>query len=190
MSFGAEGSGASITLAGITPEGVGQRLAFTDGMDVLLPLVGRFQAENALLAAGLAIASGAPRTAALAALAHLEGVPGRLEQVSADPARPVFVDYAHKPEALATVLDTLRPAITGRLIVVFGCGGDRDKGKRPLMGAIAADKADVVIITDDNPRSENPATIRAEDSRCGPACPRNRRPGGGDPCRRGHDAPR
>ncbi|MGQ3673494.1 UDP-N-acetylmuramoyl-L-alanyl-D-glutamate--2,6-diaminopimelate ligase [Xanthobacter sp. TB0136] len=162
LSFGAEGSGASITLAGITPEGVGQRLAFTDGMDVLLPLVGRFQAENALLAAGLAIASGAPRTAALAALAHLEGVPGRLEQVSADPARPVFVDYAHKPEALATVLDTLRPAITGRLIVVFGCGGDRDKGKRPLMGAIAADKADVVIITDDNPRSENPATIRAE----------------------------
>lgn len=162
LSFGPEGSGASISLTAISPEGVGQRLYFSDGMEVFLPLVGRFQAENALLAAGLAIASGAPRNAALAALAHLEGVPGRLEQVSPDVARPVFVDYAHKPEALATVLDTLRPAVSGRLIVVFGCGGDRDKGKRPLMGAIAADKADVVIITDDNPRSEDPATIRAE----------------------------
>ncbi|MGE4372198.1 MAG: UDP-N-acetylmuramoyl-L-alanyl-D-glutamate--2,6-diaminopimelate ligase [Xanthobacter sp.] len=162
LSFGDEGSGADIRLTSITPEGVGQRLRFADGAEVLLPLVGHFQAENALLAAGLAMACGAPRAETLTALATLQGVPGRLEQVSDDATRPVFVDYAHKPEALATVLDTLRPAVSGRLILVFGCGGDRDRGKRPLMGAIAADKADLIIVTDDNPRTEDAAAIRVE----------------------------
>lgn len=103
-----------------------------------------------------------PLDDALSALPHLKGVPGRLERIGHDPARPVFVDYAHKPEALETVLDTLRAATAGRLIALFGCGGDRDRGKRPLMGAIAAAKADVVIVTDDNPRSEDPSAIRAE----------------------------
>ncbi len=156
------GPDGALKVTDIRPEGPAQRLCFADRPDIRLPLVGRFQADNALLAAALAAAGGVPLGDALAALPHLIGVPGRLERIGTDPARPVFVDYAHKPEALATVLDTLRAATAGRLIVVFGCGGDRDRGKRPLMGAIAAEKADVVIVTDDNPRSEDPAVIRAE----------------------------
>ena len=93
--------------------------------------------------------------------AKLEGAPGRLERIGAKHGAPVFVDYAHKPDALEKALAALRPFVSGRLIVVFGCGGDRDPGKRPMMGAIAVQGADVVIVTDDNPRSENPATIRA-----------------------------
>ena len=157
-----EGQATGLDIFGTTGSGTGQKVMFADGSHAIVPLVGRFQLDNALLAAGLAIACGAERAAALEALAHLTGVPGRLERIGDDPRRPVFVDYAHKPEALATVLDTLRAAVPGRLMVVFGCGGDRDKGKRPLMGAIAASKADVVIVTDDNPRSEDPAAIRAE----------------------------
>ena len=126
-----------------------------------LPLVGAFQASNALIAAGLVLLSGGARGATLDAVERLEGVPGRLELVGTHKGAGVFVDYAHKPDALATALDALRPYATGRLIVVFGCGGDRDRGKRPLMGAIAAQKADVAIVTDDNPRSEDPASIRA-----------------------------
>ncbi|MET3354817.1 UNVERIFIED_ORG: UDP-N-acetylmuramoyl-L-alanyl-D-glutamate--2,6-diaminopimelate ligase [Xanthobacter viscosus] len=157
-----EGQKGGLDIFGTTGSGTGQKVMFADGSHAIVPLVGRFQLDNALLAAGLAIACGAERAAALDALAYLTGVPGRLERIGDDPRRPVFVDYAHKPEALATVLDTLRAAVPGRLMVVFGCGGDRDKGKRPLMGAIAASKADVVIVTDDNPRSEDPAAIRAE----------------------------
>ncbi|MBP2149610.1 UDP-N-acetylmuramoyl-L-alanyl-D-glutamate--2,6-diaminopimelate ligase [Xanthobacter flavus] len=157
-----EGRSDGIDIAAATGSPAGQKVMFADGSSAVVPLVGRFQLDNALLAAGLAIACGADRAEAFAALAHLTGVPGRLERIGDDSRRPVFVDYAHKPEALATVLDTLRAAIPGRLVVVVGCGGDRDRGKRPIMGAIAAMKADVVIVTDDNPRSEEPAAIRAE----------------------------
>ncbi|WP_029003441.1 UDP-N-acetylmuramoyl-L-alanyl-D-glutamate--2,6-diaminopimelate ligase [Azorhizobium doebereinerae] len=156
------GPGGDLKVTDVIAQGTGQRIRFADRPDVVVPLVGRFQADNALLAACLVAAGGVPLDDALAALAGLSGVPGRLERIGDDPARPVFVDYAHKPEALETVLDTLRAATPGRLIALFGCGGDRDRGKRPLMGAIAARKADVVIVTDDNPRSEDPAAIRAE----------------------------
>ncbi|WP_311274180.1 UDP-N-acetylmuramoyl-L-alanyl-D-glutamate--2,6-diaminopimelate ligase [Methylobacterium sp. WCS2018Hpa-22] len=130
---------------------------------VALPLVGGFQVENALLAAGLVGAAiGRDRMAdILATLEHLTGVPGRMERIGEVNGALCLVDYAHKPEALESVLDALRPFATGRLTCVFGCGGDRDTGKRPLMGAIAARKADLVIVTDDNPRSEDPASIRA-----------------------------
>lgn len=157
-----EGQIGGLDIFGTTGAGAGQKVVFADGTSAVIPLVGRFQLDNALLAAGLAIACGAERSATLKALAELKGVPGRLERIGDDPRRLVFVDYAHKPEALATVLDTLRAAIPGRLVAVFGCGGDRDRGKRPIMGAIAAAKADLVIVTDDNPRSEDPAVIRAE----------------------------
>ncbi|SJZ63811.1 UDP-N-acetylmuramoyl-L-alanyl-D-glutamate--2,6-diaminopimelate ligase [Consotaella salsifontis] len=129
---------------------------------VVLPLAGEFQMANALVAAGLAIATGVPAAKALAALEHLKGASGRLDLAGTTPSGvPVFVDYAHKPEALENVLSAVRPFTTGRVIVVFGCGGDRDRGKRPIMGEIAARLADIAIVTDDNPRTEDPATIRA-----------------------------
>jgi UDP-N-acetylmuramoyl-L-alanyl-D-glutamate--2,6-diaminopimelate ligase len=128
-----------------------------------LPLAGDFQISNALVAAGLAAAVGSPLSTALPALEHLKGAPGRLDLVGATPGgAPVYVDYAHKPEALENVLASVRPFTTGRVVVVFGCGGDRDRGKRPIMGEIATRLADVVIVTDDNPRSEVPASIRKE----------------------------
>src|SRR5208282_6347969 len=105
--------------------------------------------------AALCIATGSEADAAFGALQSLEGAPGRLERVGAIRGAPIFVDYAHKPDALAKALDALRPYVSGRLVVVFGAGGDRDRGKRPLMGAVAAEKADRVIVTDDNPRSED-----------------------------------
>ena len=126
-----------------------------------LPLVGDFQIENALLAAGLVIATGGEPAAAFAALARLKGAKGRLELVGEKNGASIFVDYAHKPDALAKVLDALRPYASGRLIAVFGAGGDRDPGKRPMMGQIAAERADRVIITDDNPRGEQASAIRA-----------------------------
>jgi UDP-N-acetylmuramoyl-L-alanyl-D-glutamate--2,6-diaminopimelate ligase len=107
------------------------------------------------------VATGSDPGAVFAALETLEGAPGRLERVGERRGAPVFVDYAHKPDALEKTLAALRPFVPGRLIVVFGCGGDRDSGKRPIMGAIAARGADAAIVTDDNPRSENPAAIRA-----------------------------
>jgi len=127
-----------------------------------LPLVGEFQVENALVAAGLVIATGADPGAAFPAVEHLTGAKGRLEMVGQKNGAPIFVDYAHKPDALAKALEALRPYAQRHLVVVFGCGGDRDRGKRPIMGAIAVAKADRVIVTDDNPRSEVPARIRAE----------------------------
>jgi UDP-N-acetylmuramoyl-L-alanyl-D-glutamate--2,6-diaminopimelate ligase len=135
---------------------------------VRLPLVGAFQVENALLAAGQAIAGGGDPAAAFAALEGLVGAKGRLELVGRKAGAPIFVDYAHKPDALAKALDALRPYVSGRLVVVFGAGGDRDAGKRPLMGAIAAQMADRVIVTDDNPRSEDAAAIRAAILRSAP----------------------
>jgi UDP-N-acetylmuramoyl-L-alanyl-D-glutamate--2,6-diaminopimelate ligase len=128
---------------------------------IRLPLVGDFQIENALVAAGLVLVTGGDAELVFAALEKLEGAPGRLERVGERNGAPVFVDYAHKPDALAKALEALRPYAARRLVVVFGAGGDRDAGKRPLMGAIAAAKADTVIVTDDNPRSEDPAAIRA-----------------------------
>ncbi|SIQ27280.1 UDP-N-acetylmuramoylalanyl-D-glutamate--2,6-diaminopimelate ligase [Bosea sp. TND4EK4] len=157
--------GETLRLIANERDGFTQRLtvSFAGGeASVVLPLVGDFMAGNALVAAGLAIAAGEDPRRALAAIAGLQGVPGRLERVGEGNGGLVVVDYAHKPDALAAVLTTLRPYAAGRLICVFGCGGDRDKGKRPLMGAIAAEKADIAIVTDDNPRSEDPATIRSE----------------------------
>jgi UDP-N-acetylmuramoyl-L-alanyl-D-glutamate--2,6-diaminopimelate ligase len=158
-------AGEAIRLLASRAEGFSQRLTVVlDGREVAvdLPLVGGFQAENALVAAGLALAvePGAGE-AALAALSGLKGVPGRMERVAEANGALVIVDYAHKPDALDGVLAALRPFASGRLVVVFGCGGDRDRGKRPLMGAIAARRADRVIVTDDNPRGEDPSAIRA-----------------------------
>jgi UDP-N-acetylmuramoyl-L-alanyl-D-glutamate--2,6-diaminopimelate ligase len=129
--------------------------------EVVLPLAGEFQAMNALAALGLAIGTGSPAGAATAALAGLTGVPGRLQFVASDEGGgAIVVDYAHTPDALATVLTSLRPHARGRLAVLFGCGGDRDAGKRPLMGEVATRFADRVYVTDDNPRTEAPAEIR------------------------------
>jgi len=158
--------GGTIRLSRVSRDGFGQILDLQlTGLpaQVRLPLVGDYQMENALLAAGLALAveAGSARDV-LAALERLKGVPGRLDIVGEANGGLAVVDYAHKPEALAAALDSLKPFVTGRLICVFGCGGDRDKGKRPIMGRIAVEKADVVIVTDDNPRSEKPAAIRAE----------------------------
>lgn len=134
-----------------------------DIYEVHIPLAGDFQVANALVAAGLAISTGVAAPVAMAALEKLIGASGRLELVGhAKNGALTYVDYAHKPDALEKVLTSVRPFTTGRVIVVFGCGGDRDKGKRPIMGEIATRLADVVIVTDDNPRSEVPATIRAE----------------------------
>jgi len=128
-----------------------------------LDLIGGFQAHNALIAAGLAIAAAEPPEAVFGALAQLVTVRGRMDLAARrDNGAAVFVDYAHTPSALATALQALRPHVMGRLAVVFGAGGDRDRGKRPLMGQAAARHADQVFVTDDNPRSEDPAAIRAE----------------------------
>jgi UDP-N-acetylmuramoyl-L-alanyl-D-glutamate--2,6-diaminopimelate ligase len=130
---------------------------------VRLPLVGSFQAANALVAAGLAMATGACAEGVLPHLADLQGARGRLDLAGTAPSgAPIFVDYAHTPDALAKALDALRPYVQSQLLVVFGCGGDRDKGKRPEMGAAAVARADLAIVTDDNPRSEDPGQIRRE----------------------------
>ena len=136
---------------------------------------------------GLRSAPAATPEAVFAALEHLEGAKGRLELVGERNGAPIFVDYAHKPDALAKALQALRPYAKRKLVVVFGAGGDRDAGKRPLMGAIAAENADSVIVTDDNPRSENPAAIRAAILAAAHGRQRDRRPRRGDPdrdCRR------
>ncbi len=158
-------TGQTIKLTGLQRAGFGQRLTIAVSgktVQVTLPIIGDFMAGNALVAAGLALATGEDAERSIEALEHLTGVPGRLERVGVFNGGIAIVDYAHKPDALAAVLDTLRPYATGKLICVFGCGGDRDKGKRPIMGAIAAAKADVTIVTDDNPRTESPAQIRAD----------------------------
>lgn len=134
-----------------------------DIYEVDIPLAGDFQVANALVAAGLAMSTGTPAATAMAALEKLQGAAGRLELVGqARNGALAYVDYAHKPDALENVLSSVRPFTTGRVVVVFGCGGDRDKGKRPIMGEIATRLADLVIVTDDNPRSEIPAVIRSE----------------------------
>ncbi len=156
-------NGAAIRLVETAIEGCSQKLRLEyakRSFEVRLPLVGEFQVDNALVAAGLALATGGDAAKVFVALEHLQGAKGRLERVGGTHGAQIFVDYAHKPDALAKALDALRPYASGRLVVVFGAGGDRDRGKRPLMGAVAAEKADRVIVTDDNPRSEDAATIR------------------------------
>src|SRR5665213_19019 len=159
-------NGVELKLLDVTPAGLGQmlKLETANGIrQVALPLAGDFQVSNALVAAGLVIASGGELELTLHALESLKGARGRLELVGTSVwGGNVFVDYAHTPDALENVLQALRPATRGKLIVVFGCGGDRDKGKRPLMGEIASRLADHVIVTDDNPRSEVPEIIRRE----------------------------
>ncbi len=157
---------ADLRLLSQEPTATGQNLkleVFGKAYDVALPVAGAFQGENVLAALGLVLAGGADTDRAVAALTQVSGVPGRVELVGATPAGGhVYVDYAHTPDALETVLKALRPHTAARLFVIIGCGGDRDRGKRPQMGRIAVTLADQTIITDDNPRSEDPATIRQE----------------------------
>ncbi|WP_407155952.1 UDP-N-acetylmuramoyl-L-alanyl-D-glutamate--2,6-diaminopimelate ligase [Bradyrhizobium sp. STM 3557] len=159
-----DGAGEGIRLIDASIEGFAQTLQIEHlgrRRAIRLPLVGAFQTENALVAAGLAIGTGSDPEAVFDTLGALEGAKGRLELVGERNGAPIFIDYAHKPDALAKALQALRPYAKRRLVVVFGAGGDRDIGKRPLMGAIAAEHADRVIVTDDNPRSEDPQAIRA-----------------------------
>jgi UDP-N-acetylmuramoyl-L-alanyl-D-glutamate--2,6-diaminopimelate ligase len=156
--------GADIKFAGATIDGFNQIVTIVhEGRiyKVRLPLVGAFQVQNAGIAAGLAIATGAEPSRAFAAMEKLVGAKGRLELAGTHNGAPIFIDYAHKPDALKKALESLRPYARGKLVVVFGAGGDRDTGKRPIMGRIASENADRVIVTDDNPRSESPAAIRA-----------------------------
>lgn len=178
ISYGKQGH--DLRLIASAPDAQGQRIEieiFGKSYDLLFPVLGEFQIANALCAAGLVIGSGSDPDAVIAALPHVTGVPGRLQYIGAAPSGgTVFVDYAHKPDALENVLRALRPHVaahTGaKLGVVFGCGGNRDKGKRPIMGRIATEHADWMIITDDNPRHEEPAVIRAEiRAGCGDAAP-------------------
>jgi UDP-N-acetylmuramoyl-L-alanyl-D-glutamate--2,6-diaminopimelate ligase len=162
ISYGAKGR--DLRLIARAPGARGQKLTLEiAGAEhrFEVPLVGAFQVWNVLCALGLVSACGGDLCAALEALATLEGVPGRMQLVARHPSgAPVYVDYAHTPDALEQALRALRPHVEGRLRVVFGCGGDRDKGKRPEMGRVAAKLADAIVITDDNPRSEDPAAIR------------------------------
>ncbi len=156
--------GGALRLIGAERDGFSSRIVVEHvgrARRLRLPLPGDFQVSNALVAAGLCLATGTDPEAVFAALERLEGAPGRLERVGDKDGAPVFVDYAHKPDALEKALAALRPFVAGRLAVVFGCGGERDVGKRPMMGAIATRAADLVYVTDDNPRSEDPAAIRA-----------------------------
>jgi UDP-N-acetylmuramoyl-L-alanyl-D-glutamate--2,6-diaminopimelate ligase len=159
-------SGETLRLVSRRPIGEGQLLEVAVGGDIhqlSLPLVGEFQAANALLAAGIAIGLGDSPARVLEMVAQLKGPAGRLEKVAyGRGGSPIYVDYAHKPDALETVLKAVRPHVAGQLHLVFGCGGDRDRGKRIIMGQIAARLADRTIITDDNPRTEDPAEIRCQ----------------------------
>jgi UDP-N-acetylmuramoyl-L-alanyl-D-glutamate--2,6-diaminopimelate ligase len=163
LMVGAAGKHLKLVDRAITASGQTLRLRYQGHVHtVALPLVGAFQASNALVAAGLLLASGLKPSAVWAGLAALQGVPGRLQQAGQTPkGAPVYIDYAHTPDGLRAAIEALRPHTARRLHVVFGCGGDRDPGKRPQMGAIARDLADRVYVTDDNPRSEQPSTIRA-----------------------------
>lgn len=157
--------GHDLKLIDATIDGFGQTLTVEHqgrSRRLRLPLVGEFQIENALVSAGLAIATGSDADSVFAALEKLEGAKGRLELIGERNGAAVFVDYAHKPDALEKALAAVRPYAKRKLAVVFGAGGDRDAGKRSVMGAIASKQADDVIVTDDNPRSESPAAIRAE----------------------------
>ncbi|MEM7651184.1 MAG: UDP-N-acetylmuramoyl-L-alanyl-D-glutamate--2,6-diaminopimelate ligase [Pseudomonadota bacterium] len=164
MSYGHKGK--DLKILSIKPTANGQKLelgVLGTHRDITLPLVGEFQVMNALCALGLVIAKDPKNKAKYAqALEKIQGARGRLQHVAGHPKNAaVYVDYAHTPDALENVLKALRPHTEGKLVCVFGCGGDRDKAKRPVMGDVAHTHADEVIVTDDNPRSENPADIRA-----------------------------
>ena len=157
--------GAYIEVLSIKTEGYGQRVEVRhvgEKLSFHLPLTGEFQVSNAIVAAALAMSTGVDKAQAFPALSELKGAKGRLELVAEHNGAAVFVDYSHKPAALESALASLRPYAKGKLRVVFGAGGDRDKGKRPLMGEVAQRMADDVIVTDDNPRTEDAATIRKE----------------------------
>ena len=157
--------GETIRLVGQSATPLGQALLLEhDGrsLKLSLPLIGAYQAANVLVAAGLAMATGTGFDRAFSAMQRVAPVRGRLERaVISKEGVPVYVDYAHTPDALEAAIAALRPHVDGRLITVFGAGGDRDQGKRPEMGAVASRMSDVVIVTDDNPRSEDPAVIRS-----------------------------
>jgi UDP-N-acetylmuramoyl-L-alanyl-D-glutamate--2,6-diaminopimelate ligase len=159
------GDDCELQLLGQRFDATGQELRFAYGGDVhqaRLELIGGFQASNVMVAAGLAIGCGAKPSEVFQALPMLQTVRGRMQKAATrDNGAAVFVDYAHTPDALETALKAMRPHVMGRLLVVFGAGGDRDASKRPLMGKAAQDHADVAFVTDDNPRSEDPASIRA-----------------------------
>lgn len=164
ISFGTVGEDVRILKA--APAAAGQEISLTvmgRRYDLLLPLAGDFQVFNAACALGLVIATGGDVHLATLALEKLQGVPGRLQLVAqTGKGAAVYVDYAHTPDGLETALRALKPHTKGRLIALFGCGGDRDPGKRPMMGAIAARLSDYAIVTDDNPRTEDAADIRAQ----------------------------
>ena len=163
MTVGATGD--DLRLVSREPTQLGQALVIAAAdvnHKIDLPLIGAYQVANALVSAGLVIATGGDVAQTLANLARLQPVRGRLERAAITRVgAPIYVDYAHTPDAIEAALDALRPHASGRLILVFGAGGDRDQAKRPEMGRVAAAKADVLIITDDNPRGEDPALIRA-----------------------------
>ncbi len=163
VSFGEKGK--DIRLLSRTPRPLGQQIklsVFGHEFDLTIPLVGHFQVMNALCALGIVLSCDGEVDAIVPLLEKLKGVPGRLQLVNGHPKNAaIYVDYAHKPAAVEAVLNTLRPHTEGRLITVLGCGGNRDAGKRPIMGRIAAGLSDVVIVTDDNPRNEDAADIRA-----------------------------
>ena len=157
--------GETIRLIEQTPTALGQTLTVEHGGKshrLALPLIGAYQASNVLTAAGLVLATGGEWNATFSAMQRVAPVRGRLERaVISRTGVPVYIDYAHTPDALEAAIAALRPHVEGRLITVFGAGGDRDQGKRPEMGAVASRLSDVVIVTDDNPRSEDPAVIRS-----------------------------
>jgi len=157
--------GDTIRLVEQSPSALGQTLMLEHGgksYRLALPLIGAYQASNVLTAAGLVLATGGEWNATFSAMQRVAPVRGRLERAVISRAGvPVYIDYAHTPDALEAAIAALRPHVEGRLITVFGAGGDRDQGKRPEMGAVATRLSDVVIVTDDNPRSEDPAAIRS-----------------------------
>ena len=158
-------AGETLRLISREPTALGQKLVVAvEGTEykLELPLIGAYQAANVLIAAGLVLATGTPWSQIMPHLSRLQPVRGRLERaVLTKTGAPVYVDYAHTPDGLRAAIEALRPHTKGRLIVLFGAGGDRDAGKRPLMGKVASELADHVIVTDDNPRSEDPTVIRA-----------------------------
>ena len=154
---------STLCLISSVPDGFGQNVTFAKGgteYSARLSLIGTYQASNALLAAGMALATGEETEQVFASLETLQGVTGRLDVAGEVHGATIVIDYAHKPDALASALKALRPFVSGRLINVFGCGGDRDPGKRPIMGRISAELADITIVTDDNPRTEDAEQIR------------------------------
>jgi len=158
-------AGSDIRMEYLVPRADGMAMSLkVDGQnyDILLPLIGAFQAMNAACALGIVIGDGGKAEDAVRALARLRGVPGRIQFIGKHRGGAVYVDYAHTPDALSTLLNALRPHVSGRLLVVFGCGGNRDTGKRSAMGKVAAELADVVIVTDDNPRHEDASAIRRQ----------------------------